>query len=122
MEGEEDPDEWKLSEITPLHKKGCKTCAKNYRGISVGSLLSKVLSKVILERINLAYESMLSPNQYGFRKERSTTDAIFLLKNAEKSSIYPLSQHLLTLRQHTIGFQEKIYRELLNSEQVPPKS
>ena len=58
-----------------------------YRGLSVGSISSKILP-LVLDRIKPAYEQTISPNQYGFRDGRSTTDGIFILKNLiEKAGI-----------------------------------
>ncbi|XP_033104467.1 uncharacterized protein LOC117107053 [Anneissia japonica] len=55
--------------------------AKNYRGISIGANLSRILSKIITERLKGAYEKILNENQYGFRANRSTADAIFITNN-----------------------------------------
>ncbi len=55
--------------------------ASNYRGISIGTNMSRILSKVIIERLKDAYEHNISNSQFGFRKRRSTTDGIFVMKN-----------------------------------------
>lgn len=43
--------------------------------------MSRILSKVIVERLKDAYEKNISNAQFGFRKNRSTTDGIFIMKN-----------------------------------------
>ena len=43
--------------------------------------MSRILSKVIIERLKTAYEDSISNAQYGFRANRSTTDGIFIMKN-----------------------------------------
>lgn len=54
--------------------------AENYRGLSIMATISKVLSVIIVERIREAYEYVLLWSQFGFRANRSTTDAIFILR------------------------------------------
>ena len=74
------PKTWLSATITCLFKKGSKSLAKNYRSIFVMSTISRLLPKIILERFRDAYERLLMKNQFGFRKNRSTTDAIFIVR------------------------------------------
>ena len=64
-----------------IEEKSSKQEPFMYRGLSVGAITSRLLPLILLERIKPAYEDMVSPNQYGFRSQRSTTDGIFILKN-----------------------------------------
>ena len=75
------PKQWLHASVTCLYKKGVKSLASNYRGISIGANMSRILSKIITERLSAAYEKHLGEAQFGFRKNRSTTDAMFLMKN-----------------------------------------
>ena len=50
--------------------------AVNYRGISIGSNMSRILAKMILNRFKDAYEAHLGENQFGFRSNKSTSDAM----------------------------------------------
>ena len=43
--------------------------------------MSRILSKIIIERLKAAYESNINNAQFGFRKNRSTIDGIFIMKN-----------------------------------------
>ena len=43
--------------------------------------MSRILSKIIIESLQTAYESNISIAQFEFRKNRSTTDGIFIMKN-----------------------------------------
>ena len=74
------PGKWLTANITCLHKKGLKSMAENYRGLSIIATISKVLSAIIVERIREAYEYVLLRSQCGFRANRSTTDAIYILR------------------------------------------
>ena len=78
------PTQWLQASVSCLFKKGLRSIASNYRGISIGSNMSRILSKIIIERLSTAYEKQISDAQYGFRKNRSTTDGIFVMKNIIK--------------------------------------
>ena len=41
------PDTWKKSKIVPVHKKGDKQIVNNYRPVSLLSICSKILAKII---------------------------------------------------------------------------
>ena len=69
------PDALKIAKICPVFKSGEKTRFENYRPISVLSSFSKFFEKVIFNRL-LSYlnsNDILIKNQYGFRKNHSTS-------------------------------------------------
>ena len=72
------PKEWLNASVTCLHKKGPKSLPQNYRGISIISTMSKLISMIFVNRIRKNYERILLPTQFGFRANKSTTDAIFI--------------------------------------------
>ena len=74
------PDQWKLSNIVPVPKKGDLTKTDNYRGISLTSIVSKTLNKMLLNRMKPSLEEVLRDNQNGFRPGRSTTSHILALR------------------------------------------
>ena len=41
------PHNWKLADITPLHKKGAKSDRKNYRPVSLTSVVCKVCEMIV---------------------------------------------------------------------------
>lgn len=67
------PETWKESYIQPIPKKGPLSSLSNYRGIAISSCIPKILDRLIAKRLNAAADNILSPNQHGFRKGRSTT-------------------------------------------------
>ena len=78
---EELPGEWKESIMLPIHKKGDKRDCNNYRGIS--SLLPttyKILSNTLLSRLIPYAEEIIGDHQCGFRRNRSTSDHIFCIR------------------------------------------
>ena len=92
------PKVWLTSAITCIHKKGLKSIAKNYRSIFIMSTISTLLPKLIIERLRNVYEILLMDNQFGFRKNRSTTDAIFITREAINSTKNPLYLCMIDLR------------------------
>lgn len=74
------PDEWTQSIFIPLPKKGDKKQCTNYRTIALVSHASKVLLKIILERIRNKTEEEIADEQAGFRKGRGTRDQIANLR------------------------------------------
>ena len=90
-DGRKQPEIWKFSTVSTIYKnKGSCQDAAMYRGISVSAVTSKIIPKIILSRTKEAYESIISPNQYGFRQERSTTDGIFILKSLLEKTRNPV--------------------------------
>lgn len=73
------PGVLKHSIIKPLHKKGSRKNCCNYRPISLVPTVSKVLEKLYLKRLLnfLMVNKLLSPQQFGFTKSKSTVDAMF---------------------------------------------
>ena len=68
--------------IIPLHKKGDKSDVKNYRGITLVSCMSKLFTAVLNKTIAAFCElnNTISGTQFGFRKGKSTVDALFCLQ------------------------------------------
>ena len=73
------PTTWLHASINCLYKKGARNLAANYRGLSIGANMSRIIAKIITNRFQDAYEKQMSESQFGFRKGRSTTDGIFIL-------------------------------------------
>ena len=45
------PNDWKLANIIPLDKKGSKSALENYRPISLTSVVSKLMEKLVRDKI-----------------------------------------------------------------------
>lgn len=71
------PDSLKISSIIPVYKKGSRHDMENYRPISLLSIFSKIIEKIITEKISsfLELNNIFSTSQHGFRKEKSTETA-----------------------------------------------
>jgi hypothetical protein len=71
---------WKESIVIPIHKKGDKTDCSNYRGISLLSTSYKILSNILLSRLIPYADEIIGDHQCGCRRNRSTTDQIFYIR------------------------------------------
>jgi sorting nexin-29 len=90
------PDEWKRSIICPIHKKGNLLECANYRGISLLNTTYKALSNIIYAHLLPFTEAEIGSYQYGFRPGKSTTDALFILRQIlEKVQERKVETHFL---------------------------
>ena len=81
------PEEWRKGLLIKLPKKGDLSYCKNWRGIMLLNMASKVFCRVILERIKIALDEKLREEQAGFRAGRSCTDQIATLRIIIEQSI-----------------------------------
>ncbi|CAG4947204.1 unnamed protein product [Colias eurytheme] len=63
-DSEQQPQEWNMAIICPIHKKGCKKKCTNYRGIALLPTAYKVLSYVLQKRLEV-YARKISPSSAG---------------------------------------------------------
>ena len=63
------PNNWKKSNVVPIHKKGDKQLLQNYRPVSLLPICGKIFERIIFNPIfeYLEKNSLLCPNQSGFR-------------------------------------------------------
>ena len=78
-ERKEIPEQWKVSKVIPLHKKGKKEDIENYRPIANLCSITKVFEKLILLRLEEIEKEnnidLTGYEQHGFKKKRSTVTA-----------------------------------------------
>ena len=67
------PEEWLLSHVTLICKKGPTRSALNYRPISVSCRMYLLISRLLLNALKEALEKSLSPTQAGSRKGYTTS-------------------------------------------------
>ena len=77
------PKQWKISRVCPIPKTDNPTSIKDYRPISVLSVLSKVYERVILNQLwsFIKTQNLYSINQSGFRKGHSTNTLLLKLRD-----------------------------------------
>ncbi|XP_048775551.2 uncharacterized protein LOC125680151 [Ostrea edulis] len=81
------PSEWKKGLLVKLAKKGGLSNCENWRGITILTTASKVLSRIILNRIKNALDKILREEQAGFRQNRSCIDQIAILRIIIEQSV-----------------------------------
>ena len=73
------PEQWSMSKITPIFKKGDRNNISNYRPISNLCSMSKIFEKLIMQRIieieDLNNVDLTGSKQHGFKRTRSTSTA-----------------------------------------------
>ena len=74
-------NDWKKGIIIKIPEKGALTDCNNWRDITLLSVPSKILGRIIYNRVCAAVDDHLRKEQAGFRKGRGCTDHIFALRN-----------------------------------------
>ena len=74
------PDEMMAVALVPIikSKSGRIMSKDNYRPIALASIVSKVLEKILLNRLYIFLDTC--SNQFGFKKKHSTDQCVFVLK------------------------------------------
>ena len=79
------PEQWLISKIVPIHKKGAKNQIDNYRPIANLCSTSKIFERLILKRIQtlelVNNADLTGKQQHGFKKSKSTTTLALQLQS-----------------------------------------
>ena len=83
------PDSLKIAKVTPIFKSGAKDNISSYRPISILPVLSKVLERIMYNRVynHLDSKGLLYEKQLGFQRNNSTEHAILQVTRDITSSI-----------------------------------
>ena len=83
------PDALKVCKVIPIHKGDSADELNNYRPISLLSIFDKIIEKLMHKRLYsfLEQHNILFQNQFGFRKNNSTTFALLEITEKIKESI-----------------------------------
>lgn len=75
------PDDLKSARVVPFYKKNNKTEPGNYRPVSILSVVSKVLERIIYDQVEryLSENNLLYSHQSGFRHKYSTDTCLLHL-------------------------------------------
>ena len=67
------PSAWKSANVTPIFKKGVKTCPSNYRPVSLTSILCRVKERILRDEMvrYLISNNLISQDQHGFVPAKS---------------------------------------------------
>ena len=82
------PSIWSIGMIVPIHKGGTKDDPSNYRGITLLNTVGKIFTSIVNSKLTeWAEKQLLIPeSQFGFRKNRRTTDCIFIMNTLIETS------------------------------------
>ena len=91
------PNDLKIGRISPIYKKDNEELLENYRPVSTLAVFGKIFEKIIYSRLYSFFQSQNTfyENQYGFRKNHSTSHAL----NFSVSYV----ESCLKKKQHVLG-------------------
>ena len=82
------PSQWNITRLNAIwKKKGSIMDPLMYRGISVGSIMVKLVMNIVFARMSDFYESQLLPTQLGFRKGKGCNDSIYIMKQLQEIAV-----------------------------------
>ena len=77
------PDTMLQALVASLYKKGDPRNLENYRPISLLNALYKIIAGILQTRIEEGVDYELQATQFGFRRSRSTSQAIYLIRRIQ---------------------------------------
>lgn len=109
------PSMWKVANVIPCYKKGDKHVPSNYRPISLLSMLSKVMERLIYDAMwnHLDTHQLLSNRQFGFRAGHSTSDALTYVAQRLTNSINDREEARIVCLDISKAFDRVWHRGLL---------
>ena len=72
------PSSWKTYKIVPIFKSGDASLVRNYRPISLLSNTSKILERLIFNKVIDHLAPLISQHQFGFMKGKSTAQQLLI--------------------------------------------
>ena len=83
------PHKNKIAKVIPLHKKGSTDDVNNFRPISLLSVFSKIMEKLMASRLTtfLELHEILYPYQFGFRKGYSTSHSLISITETIRKTL-----------------------------------
>ena len=90
------PQLFRKSIVRPIFKSGKRTDIGNYRPISILPILGKIFEKIIFKRLYnfVTHKGIISENQFGFIKKKSTSQANLKVSSAGLKAIQDQSYTL----------------------------
>jgi len=109
------PSQWKHAYVSPIFKKGNKSDAKNYRPISLTSIVCKVMEHIIVSQVmkHLEQHNILSESQCGFRLKRSCESQLFITLNDITKAVDNKLQVDVAILDFSKAFDKVVHSRLL---------
>ena len=107
------PSEWREHLIIPVFKSGDKSSVKNYRPISLLCTTSKILEKLIYDKLIGFISSSISSSQFGFRPKHSSTQQLLSFLHSLHNPLTTCSQADVIYLDFKKAFESVPHNELL---------
>ena len=107
---EEIPEEMLRARVVMIYKKGKTSDYENYRPISLLNTLYKLIAAITQRRLAEKLDKHLQRTQFGFRKRKSTSDAIYLIRRIAEYGEKTKNKLIMTLLDWEKAF-DKVDRE-----------
>ena len=107
------PSDWRTHLIVPVFKSGDKSSVCNYRPISLLCTVSKVLEKLIYNKIIHFISASICPSQFGFRPKHSSTQQLLIFLSSIQDSLASNSQADVIYLDFKKAFDSVSHNELL---------
>ena len=107
------PAEWRTHMIIPVFKSGDKSSVCNYCPISLLCSVSKLLEKLIYDKIIHFVSASISSSQFGFRPNHSTTQQLLIFLNSIQDSLNSNCQADVIYLDFKKAFDSVSHNELL---------
>ena len=123
-EEETTPKDFRNGTIITLPKKGDLRKCDNWRGITLLSVPGKVLCRIIYSRLRASLEKILNEDQAGFRRERSCTDHIFVMRTIIEQALEwntAVYLHFIDFEKAFDSVHQKTMWRILKSYGIPGK-
>ena len=82
------PNKLKYVDITPVYKKNNRHEKKNYRPVSIKSVISKILERCLYDQIYQSIENTLSRHRMGYTKGYSSQHSLIAIFENWKKNLY----------------------------------
>ena len=70
------PECLKIGKVRPVFKRGARNKLKNYRPITITSVIGKIIECIVNEQLTCATDHLLPSTMFGFRKNTGTDEAL----------------------------------------------
>ena len=112
------PSRWKDATVIPVHKKGPRDRAENYRSVSLLPIVSKVFEKILCDAFVRHISPAISPSQHGFVPRKSCLTNLSEFMFYATSAIHSNSQMEVIYTDFSSAFQSVDHKLLLHKLQT----
>ena len=109
------PSDWLKANVSPIFKKGDKTCPANYRPISLTCILCKLLEHIVTSNVvkHLDQHKILYDLQHGFRARRACETQLTMLIEELHQNLSDGKQPDVILLDFSKAFDKVNYEKLI---------